>query len=112
MNLRSLESIELGMRWNSFYKNNGLFPSIPFSRHYKWNSTSEAVGDNNDTFGADNSRTKDKTFKVGDSLVVFNYPTSHTIGTLSSCDYNTCTVGNLITTDNTGNTTVALKTLN
>ncbi|GMI77244.1 hypothetical protein like AT1G72230 [Hibiscus trionum] len=55
------------------------------------------------------SWTKGKTFKVGDSLV-FNYPTSHTVDEVSSSDYNTCTVGNSITTDNTGATTVALKT--
>ncbi|XP_039003368.1 blue copper protein-like isoform X2 [Hibiscus syriacus] len=53
--------------------------------------------------------TKDKTFKVGDSLV-FNYPTSHTVDEVSSGDYSSCTVGNSITTDNTGATTVALKT--
>ncbi|KAB2030488.1 hypothetical protein ES319_D05G235500v1 [Gossypium barbadense] len=62
------------------------------------------------TTGVDYSTwTKDKTFKVGDSLV-FNYPTSHTVDEVSSSDYGTCTVGNAITTDNSGATTVALKT--
>ncbi|XVE95247.1 hypothetical protein REPUB_Repub02eG0079800 [Reevesia pubescens] len=53
--------------------------------------------------------TNGKTFKVGDSLV-FNYPTSHTVDEVSSSDYSTCTVGNAITTDNSGATTFALKT--
>ncbi|KAK8552170.1 hypothetical protein V6N13_120589 [Hibiscus sabdariffa] len=52
--------------------------------------------------------TSGKTFKVGDSLV-FNYPTSHTVDEVSKSDYSTCTVGNAITTDNSGATTVALK---
>ncbi|KAA3453897.1 blue copper protein-like [Gossypium australe] len=69
------------------------------------------VGDTSGwTTGVDYSTwTKDKTFKVGDSLV-FNYPTSHTVDEVSSSDYSTCTVGNAITTDNSGATTVALKT--
>ncbi|XP_021284579.1 blue copper protein-like [Herrania umbratica] len=53
--------------------------------------------------------TQGKTFKVGDSLV-FNYPTSHTVDEVSKSDYSTCTVGNAITTDNTGATTITLKT--
>ncbi|XP_039053147.1 blue copper protein-like isoform X2 [Hibiscus syriacus] len=61
------------------------------------------------TTGVDYSTwTSGKTFKVGDSLV-FNYPTSHTVDEVSSSDYSTCTVGNAITTDNSGATTVALK---
>ncbi|XVF39580.1 hypothetical protein PTKIN_Ptkin01aG0045200 [Pterospermum kingtungense] len=61
------------------------------------------------TSGVDyTSWTKGKTFKVGDSLV-FNYPTSHTVDEVSSSDYSTCTVGNSITTDSSGATTIALK---
>ncbi|KAL4333136.1 hypothetical protein GQ457_07G023840 [Hibiscus cannabinus] len=61
------------------------------------------------TTGVDYSTwTSGKTFKVGDSLV-FNYPTSHTVDEVSKSDYSTCTVGNAITTDNSGATTVALK---
>ncbi|GMI82816.1 hypothetical protein HRI_001950900 [Hibiscus trionum] len=61
------------------------------------------------TTGVDYSTwTSGKTFKVGDSLV-FNYPSSHTVDEVSSSDYSTCTVGNAITTDNSGATTVALK---
>ncbi|KAK8597122.1 hypothetical protein V6N13_001747 [Hibiscus sabdariffa] len=74
-------------------------------------ATVYTVGDTSGwTTGVDyGAWTKDKTFKVGDSLV-FNYPTSHTVDEVSSSDYSTCTVGNSITTDNTGATTVSLKT--
>ncbi|XVE60538.1 hypothetical protein DITRI_Ditri05aG0136900 [Diplodiscus trichospermus] len=74
-------------------------------------ATVYTVGDTSGwTLGVDYSTwTKGKTFKVGDSLV-FNYPTSHTVDEVSSSDYSTCTVGNAITTDNSGSTTVALKT--
>ncbi|KAL8096377.1 blue copper protein-like [Apium graveolens] len=51
----------------------------------------------------------DKTFNVGDSLV-FNYGTGHTVDEVSSSDYGSCTIGNSITTDNTGSTTIPLKT--
>uniref|UniRef100_A0A803NMF9 Phytocyanin domain-containing protein n=1 Tax=Cannabis sativa TaxID=3483 RepID=A0A803NMF9_CANSA len=53
--------------------------------------------------------TSDKTFLVGDSLV-FNYGSSHTVDEVSSSDYSSCTVGNAITSDNTGTTTISLKT--
>ncbi|KAK6257321.1 hypothetical protein QUC31_000780 [Theobroma cacao] len=53
--------------------------------------------------------TQGKTFNVGDSLV-FNYPTSHTVDEVSQSDYSTCTVGNAISTENTGATTITLKT--
>ncbi|XP_022773120.1 blue copper protein-like isoform X2 [Durio zibethinus] len=74
-------------------------------------ATVYTVGDTSGwTIGVDYSTwTKGKTFQVGDSLV-FNYPTSHTVDEVSSSDYSTCTVGNAITTDNSGATTVALKT--
>ncbi|XWS25319.1 hypothetical protein CRYUN_Cryun27aG0059000 [Craigia yunnanensis] len=74
-------------------------------------ATVYTVGDTSGwTTGVDYSTwTKGNTFKVGDSLV-FNYPTSHTVDEVSSSDYSTCTVGNAIKTDNSGATTVALKT--
>ncbi|KAJ4843524.1 hypothetical protein Tsubulata_016325 [Turnera subulata] len=53
--------------------------------------------------------TSDKTFKVGDSLV-FNYGGGHTVDEVSASDYSTCTVGNAITSDSSGATTIALKT--
>ncbi|XP_052201668.1 blue copper protein-like [Diospyros lotus] len=62
------------------------------------------------TIGADYSTwTSDKTFSVGDSLV-FNYGSGHTVDEVSESDYKTCTVGNALTTDSSGATTVALKT--
>ncbi|XP_022752837.1 blue copper protein-like [Durio zibethinus] len=74
-------------------------------------ATVYTVGDTSGwTTGVDYSTwTNGKTFKVGDSLV-FNYPTTHTVEEVSSSDYSTCTVGNPVTTDNSGATTVALKT--
>ncbi|KAK3030185.1 hypothetical protein RJ639_039662, partial [Escallonia herrerae] len=53
--------------------------------------------------------TSGKTFSVGDSLV-FNYGSSHTVDEVSASDYSSCTVGNSISTDNTGSTTIPLKT--
>ncbi|XP_031092524.1 blue copper protein-like [Ipomoea triloba] len=50
-----------------------------------------------------------KTFKVGDSLV-FNYPSGHTVDEVSPSDYQSCTVGNSISTDSSGATTIPLKT--
>ncbi|XP_019174177.1 PREDICTED: blue copper protein-like [Ipomoea nil] len=50
-----------------------------------------------------------KTFKVGDSLV-FNYPGGHTVDEVSPSDYQSCTVGNSISTDSSGATTIPLKT--
>ncbi|KAJ4701390.1 putative Blue copper protein [Melia azedarach] len=62
------------------------------------------------TMGADYSTwTSGKTFAVGDSLV-FNYGSGHTVDEVSASDYKSCTVGNAITSDNSGATTVALKT--
>ncbi|WCJ24784.1 Blue copper protein [Euphorbia peplus] len=51
----------------------------------------------------------DKTFNVGDSLV-FNYGGGHTVDEVSAGDYSTCTVGNSITSDSSGATSIALKT--
>ncbi|GAB4844991.1 hypothetical protein Ancab_038384 [Ancistrocladus abbreviatus] len=50
-----------------------------------------------------------KTFSVGDSLV-FNYGSGHTVDEVIQSDYTTCTVGNAITSDNIGSTTILLKT--
>ncbi|KAM7520805.1 hypothetical protein LguiB_019767 [Lonicera macranthoides] len=50
-----------------------------------------------------------KTFNVGDSLV-FNYGSSHNVDEVSESDYSGCTVGNSITTDSSGATTIPLKT--
>ncbi|XP_039041575.1 blue copper protein-like [Hibiscus syriacus] len=61
------------------------------------------------TTGVDYSTwTGGKTFEVGDSIV-FKYPTSHTVDEVSSSDYSTGTVGDAITKDDSGATTVALK---
>ncbi|CAN6584104.1 unnamed protein product [Malus baccata var. baccata] len=53
--------------------------------------------------------TSGKTFKVGDSLV-FNYGSGHTVDEVTDSDYKTCTVGNSITSDSSGTTTIPLKT--
>ncbi|KAL9446869.1 hypothetical protein AB3S75_014524 [Citrus x aurantiifolia] len=53
--------------------------------------------------------TSSKTFAVGDSLV-FNYGSGHTVDEVSGSDYNSCTVGNAITSDSSGATTITLKT--
>ncbi|OIT36676.1 PREDICTED: blue copper protein-like [Nicotiana attenuata] len=50
-----------------------------------------------------------KTFNVGDSLV-FNYPSGHTVDEVSASDYQSCTAGNAITSDQSGATTIPLKT--
>ncbi|CAK9163577.1 unnamed protein product [Ilex paraguariensis] len=55
------------------------------------------------------SWTTGKTFSIGDSLV-FNYVSGHTLDEVSASDYKTCTVGNSISTDNSGSTTVSLNT--
>ncbi|KAK8643110.1 hypothetical protein V6N13_012424 [Hibiscus sabdariffa] len=74
-------------------------------------ATVYTVGDTSGwTTGVDYSTwTQGKTFRVGDSLV-FNYPSFHTVDEVSSSDYSTCTVGNAIRSDNSGATTVTLKT--
>ncbi|XP_077251497.1 blue copper protein-like [Tasmannia lanceolata] len=54
--------------------------------------------------------TSGKSFAVGDSLV-FNYGGgAHTVDEVSTSDYSSCTVGNSITTDSSGTTTITLKT--
>uniref|UniRef100_A0A5B6YR85 Phytocyanin domain-containing protein n=1 Tax=Davidia involucrata TaxID=16924 RepID=A0A5B6YR85_DAVIN len=53
--------------------------------------------------------TSGKTFAAGDSLV-FNYGSGHTVDEVSGSDYNSCTVGNAITSDSSGATTISLKT--
>ncbi|KAL3371597.1 hypothetical protein AABB24_008239 [Solanum stoloniferum] len=49
------------------------------------------------------------TLNVGDSLA-FNYPSGHSVDEVSSSDYASCTTGNSITSDNSGATTIPLKT--
>ncbi|KAL5777278.1 hypothetical protein ACOSP7_010205 [Xanthoceras sorbifolium] len=74
-------------------------------------ATVYTVGDTSGwTLGTDYTTwTGSKTFAVGDSLV-FNYGSSHTVDEVSASDYKTCTVGNAITSDNSGATTITLKT--
>ena len=43
-------------------------------------------------------------------MSVFNYGSGHTVDEVSGSDYNTCTVGNSIKTDNSGTTTLLLNT--
>lgn len=43
-------------------------------------------------------------------LVVFNYASGHTVAEVSSSDYSTCTVGNSLSSDSSGATTIPLKT--
>ncbi|CAE5958247.1 unnamed protein product [Arabidopsis arenosa] len=50
-----------------------------------------------------------KTFAVGDTIV-FNYGTGHTVDEVSENDYKSCTLGNSITSDSSGTTTIALTT--
>ncbi|XP_065871457.1 blue copper protein-like [Euphorbia lathyris] len=66
-------------------------------------STGWAMGVDYTTWGSD------KSFNVGDTLV-FNYGGGHTVDEVSASDYSTCTVGNSITTDSSGATSIALKT--
>nr|GMC52489.1 blue copper protein-like [Ipomoea batatas]GME12603.1 blue copper protein-like [Ipomoea batatas] len=57
----------------------------------------------------------DKTFKVGDSLgklsllVLFNYPSGHTVDEVSESDYKSCSAANSISTDSSGATTIPLN---
>lgn len=41
---------------------------------------------------------------------MFKYGSGHTVDEVTSSDYGSCTIGNSITTDNTGSTTIPLKT--
>ncbi|XP_065872449.1 blue copper protein-like [Euphorbia lathyris] len=51
----------------------------------------------------------DKTFNVGDTLV-FNYGGEDTVDEVNGSDYKTCRVGEAITTDSSGSTSIELKT--
>ncbi|KAJ8762488.1 hypothetical protein K2173_007927 [Erythroxylum novogranatense] len=74
-------------------------------------ATVYTVGDTGGwTMGNDYSTwSSGKTFAVGDSLV-FNYGGGHTVDEVSGSDYNTCTIGNSITSDQSSPTTITLKT--
>ncbi|CAH8253214.1 unnamed protein product [Arabidopsis lyrata] len=50
-----------------------------------------------------------KSFAVGDTIV-FNYGAGHTVDEVSENDYKSCTLGNSITSDSSGTTTIALTT--
>ncbi|CAL9215929.1 unnamed protein product [Arabidopsis halleri] len=50
-----------------------------------------------------------KTFAVGDTIV-FNYGAGHTVDEVSENGYKSCTLGNSITSDSSGTTTIALTT--
>ncbi|CAA7027248.1 unnamed protein product [Microthlaspi erraticum] len=50
-----------------------------------------------------------KTYAVGDTIV-FSYGAGHTVDEVSENDYKSCTLGNSITSDSSGTTTIALKT--
>ncbi|KAF8404656.1 hypothetical protein HHK36_009544 [Tetracentron sinense] len=43
-------------------------------------------------------------------MTVFNYGGGHTVEEVSSTDYTSCTVGNSISSDSSGSTTITLKT--
>ncbi|KFK41656.1 hypothetical protein AALP_AA2G155800 [Arabis alpina] len=50
-----------------------------------------------------------KPYAVGDTMV-FNYGAGHTVDEVSESDYKSCTVGNAISSDSSGTTSIALKT--
>ncbi|CAH8257920.1 unnamed protein product [Arabidopsis lyrata] len=50
-----------------------------------------------------------KSFAVGDTIV-FNYGAGHTVDEVSESDYKSCTLGNAISSDSSGTTSIALKT--
>ncbi|XP_062158259.1 blue copper protein-like [Alnus glutinosa] len=74
-------------------------------------ATVYTVGDSSGwAIGTDYSTwTSGKTFAVGDSLV-FKYSAGHTVEEVSGSDYNSCTLGNSLSTDSSGSTTISLKT--
>lgn len=43
-------------------------------------------------------------------MAVFNYGSGHTVDEVKQSDYTTCTIGNSITTDNKGTTSILLQT--
>ncbi|XVE55544.1 hypothetical protein DITRI_Ditri03aG0167400 [Diplodiscus trichospermus] len=56
-----------------------------------------------------NAWAKDKPFKVGDWLV-FDYPSGLTVDEVFENDYNTCSTGHPISSDNSGSTPIPLLT--
>ncbi|XP_021740275.1 blue copper protein-like [Chenopodium quinoa] len=74
-------------------------------------ATVYTVGDSSGwTIGVDyGTWAASKTFVVGDSLV-FNYGSGHTVDEVKQSDYKTCTIGNSISTDNKGTTSILLQT--
>ncbi|CAG7904422.1 unnamed protein product [Brassica rapa] len=50
-----------------------------------------------------------KPYAVGDTIV-FNYGAGHTVDEVSESDYKSCTLGNSISSDSSGTTSIALKT--
>ncbi|XP_047306614.1 blue copper protein [Impatiens glandulifera] len=68
------------------------------------------VGDSNGwSLGVDYATwTSDKTFIVGDTLV-FSYGSSHTIDEVSESDYSSCSIGNVLASDNSGASNVPLN---
>ncbi|KAL1214472.1 Blue copper protein [Cardamine amara subsp. amara] len=50
-----------------------------------------------------------KAFAVGDTIV-FNYGAGHTVDEVSQSDYKSCTIGNAISSDSSGTTSISLKT--
>ncbi|XP_010477507.1 PREDICTED: blue copper protein [Camelina sativa] len=53
--------------------------------------------------------TTGKSFAVGDTIV-FTYGAGHTVDEVSENDYKSCTLGNSITSDSSGTTTISLTT--
>ena len=43
-------------------------------------------------------------------IIVFNYGAGHTVDEVSESDYKSCTLGNSISSDSSGTTSIALKT--
>ncbi|KAJ4909456.1 Cupredoxin superfamily protein [Raphanus sativus] len=50
-----------------------------------------------------------KPYAIGDTIV-FNYGAGHTVDEVSESDYKSCTLGNSISSDSSGTTSIALKT--
>ncbi|EOA35793.1 hypothetical protein CARUB_v10021025mg [Capsella rubella] len=61
------------------------------------------------SLGKDYSLATGKPFAVGDTIV-FNYGAGHTVDEVSESDYKSCTLGNSISSDSSGTTSIALKT--
>ncbi|EPS60310.1 hypothetical protein M569_14493, partial [Genlisea aurea] len=73
---------------------------------------SYSVGDSSGwSIGTDYSTwTKGKPFAVGDTLAFSYAGGGHTVDEVSARDYKSCTTGNSITSDSSGDTTIALNT--